>query len=165
MTTWAFVCRRASHFVLISFRYICLRCQICSLSGDALVSNEYLRRELCHLEREAENLCDAGLLGKGLQKLEQKVELMEKHWEEFCLEVQHLFSFIISFSQLPKMYFRCELGAIEAGDREKAQKFKKMSLDLAGSISDNFRRIMLESGREQAEELSAMIELIKNLGS
>ena len=43
--------------------------------------------------------------------------------------------------------------------------FKKKSLDLAGSISDNFRRIMLESGREQAEELSAMIELIKNLGS
>ena len=63
------------------------------------------------------------------------------------------------------MYFRCELVAIEAGDREKAQMFKKKSLDLAGSISDNFRRIMLESGREQAEELSAMIELIKNLGS
>ena len=127
--------------------------------------NEDLRRELCHLEREAENLCDVGLLGKGLQKLEQKVELMEKHREQFCLEVQHLLSFIIVFSQLPKMYFRCELGAIEAGEREKAQMFKKKSLDLAGTISDNFRRIMLESGREQAEELSAMIELIKNLGS
>ena len=59
--------------------------------------NEDLRRELCHLEREAENLCDVGLLGKGLQKLEQKVELMEKHWEEFCLEVQHLLFFTYNF--------------------------------------------------------------------
>ena len=49
------------------------------------------------MEREAESLCDVGLLGKGLQKLEQKVELMGKHWEEFCLEVQHPLFFIYNF--------------------------------------------------------------------
>ena len=39
------------------------------------------------MERVADNLYDVGLNGQGLEKLEQKVELMQKHWREFCIEV------------------------------------------------------------------------------
>ena len=46
------------------------------------------------MERVADNLYDVGLNGQGLQKLEEKVELMERHWEEFCIEVQPFKTFL-----------------------------------------------------------------------
>ena len=63
------------------------------------------------------------------------------------------------------MYYRCELAAIEAGETEKVEFYRKKSLEAAGAISQNYQRIMLESGRKGAEDLAAMMELIKNLGS
>ena len=121
------------------------------------------------MERVADNLYDVGLNGQGLEKLEQNVELMEKHWREFCMEVQPFKSYLGSKTslvfQFPKVYYRCELAAIEAGEKEKAQLYRKKSLEAAGAISKNYQRIMLESGRKGAEDLAAMIELIKNLGS
>ena len=39
------------------------------------------------MEKVGDSLYHVGLNGQGLEKLEQKVELMEKHWEEFSMEV------------------------------------------------------------------------------
>ena len=67
--------------------FVCFRCELCSLTEEELEQNEELRTEIFNLERVADNLYDVGLNGQGLQKLEQKVELMEQHWKEFCMEV------------------------------------------------------------------------------
>lgn len=67
--------------------------------------------------------------------------------------------------QLPKVYYRCELAAIEAGEREKGQLYREKSLEAAGAISQNYQKMMVESGRQGAEDLAAMMELIKILGS
>ena len=37
------------------------------------------------------------------------------------------------FSQFPKLYYRCELAAIEAGEKERALMYRKKSLDAAGN--------------------------------
>ena len=62
------------------------------------------------------------------------------------------------------MYYRCELAAIEAGETEKAQKYRKKSLEAAGAISHNYQKIMVEFGRKGADDLAAMIEMFKTLG-
>ena len=36
------------------------------------------------------------------------------------------------FLQFPKLYYRCELAAIEAGEKERALMYRKKSLDAAG---------------------------------
>ena len=36
------------------------------------------------------------------------------------------------FLQFPKLYYRCELAAIEAGEKERALMYRKKSLDVAG---------------------------------
>ena len=36
------------------------------------------------------------------------------------------------FLQFPKLYYRCELAAIEAGEKERALLYRKKSLDAAG---------------------------------
>ena len=63
------------------------------------------------------------------------------------------------------MYYRCELGAIEAGEREKGQLYRKKSLEATGAISQNYQKMMVDSGRKGSEDLAAMMELIKILGS
>lgn len=57
---------------------------MCALSGEELEKDEELRRRLMDLEREAVSLHSEVA---GLQKMEQKMELMEEHWDEFSLEV------------------------------------------------------------------------------
>ena len=61
------------------------RCELCALSGEELEKNEELRRQLMELDRES-----LSLLGsvQSLQKAEKKVELMEKHRDEFILQVR-----------------------------------------------------------------------------
>ena len=41
------------------------------------------------------------------------------------------------FLQFPKLYYRCELAAIEAGEKERALMYRKKSLDAAGNIRDD----------------------------
>ena len=41
-----------------------------------------------NLEREYVNLQGEGLKTQGLRKIEQKMEMMEKNWDEFCLLVR-----------------------------------------------------------------------------
>ena len=60
---------------------------MCALSGEELEKDEELRRRLMDLEREAVSLHSEGFKVAGLQKMEQKMELMEEHWDEFSLEV------------------------------------------------------------------------------
>ena len=72
-------------FFLEPFRI--LRCELCALSGEELEKDEELRRRLMDLEREAVSLHSEGFKVAGLQKMEQKMELMEEHWDEFSLEV------------------------------------------------------------------------------
>ena len=69
------------------YSFLCFRCHLCSLTGEQLEEDEELRKELFHLEAVADNLYEVGLTGQGLRKLEEKLELIEKHWEEFCMEV------------------------------------------------------------------------------
>ena len=59
------------------------RCELCALSGEELEKNEELRRQLMELERES-------LQGsvQSLQKAEKKVELMEKHRDEFIIQAR-----------------------------------------------------------------------------
>ena len=64
------------------------RCELCGLSGEELEKNEQLRRRLMNLEREYVNLQGEGLKTQGLRKIEQKMEMMEKNWDEFCLLVR-----------------------------------------------------------------------------
>ena len=67
--------------------FVCFRCDLCSLTGEELERNEDLRKELFNMERVADDLYDVGLNEQGLEKVEQQVELMEKRWEEFCMQV------------------------------------------------------------------------------
>ena len=53
------------------------------LSGDELEKNEELRRRLMNLERESVNLSGRGMKAGSLKKIEQKMEMMEKNWDEF----------------------------------------------------------------------------------
>ena len=96
--------------VELVFFFVCFRCELCSLTEEELEQNEELRKEISNLERVADNLYDVGMYGQGLEKLEQKVELMERHWEEFCLEVKSskiisrilkIFGFPVSKGVLP----------------------------------------------------------------
>ena len=92
---------------LFFFSFLCFRCDLCSLIGEELEKNEELRKELFHLETVADNLYDLGLSGQGLEKLEEKLELMEKHWEGFCMEVPPLFNHLsdlklLWFSSFPR---------------------------------------------------------------
>ena len=64
------------------------RCELCALSGEELEKNEQLRRRLMNLEREYVNLQGEGLKTQGLRKIEQKMEMMEKNWDEFGLLVR-----------------------------------------------------------------------------
>ena len=59
------------------------RCELCALSGEELEKNEELRRQLMELQRES---LQASV--QSLQKAEKKVELMEKHRDEFILQVR-----------------------------------------------------------------------------
>ena len=64
------------------------RCDLCALSGEDLEKNEELRRRLMNLEKEAANLFGRGMKLQGLRKIEQKMEIMEKNWDEFGLLVR-----------------------------------------------------------------------------
>ena len=43
--------------------------------------------------------------------------------------------------------------------------YRKKALEAAGAISQNYQKMMVEYGRKGAEDLAAMMELIKILGS
>ena len=116
----------------------------------------------------ADNLYEVGLTGQGLRKLEEKLELMEKHWEEFCMEVPLLNNLL----DLKLLWFsscqRCTTDVswpLLKQEREKGQLYREKSLEAACAISQNYQKMMVESGRQGAEDLAAMMELIKILGS
>ena len=79
-----FVCRYRNIFNL-SQLYSLPRCELCALSGGVLEKNEELRRQLMELQRESLSLQGSV---QGLQKAEKMVELMEKHRDEFILQVR-----------------------------------------------------------------------------
>ena len=58
------------------------------LSGDELEKNDELRRRLMNLERESVKLSVRGMKAGSLKKIEQKMEMMEKNWDEFGLLVR-----------------------------------------------------------------------------
>ena len=63
------------------------RCELCGLCGDELEKNEEVRAQLVKLEKKGVDLQRRGKKVQGLWMLEQKVELMERHWEEFSTQV------------------------------------------------------------------------------
>ena len=82
LVPWGFVCRfSCSSF--FSHPLLLLRCELCMLSGDELEKNEELRRRLMNLERESVKLSVRGMKAGSLKKIEQKMEMMEKNWDEF----------------------------------------------------------------------------------
>ena len=63
------------------------RCELCGLCGDELEKKEEVRARLMKLEKKGVDLQRRGKKVQGLWMLEQKVELMERHWEEFSTQV------------------------------------------------------------------------------
>lgn len=119
-------------------RYFQCRCDLCSLFGVDLKTDEDTRKVIMKLHREVDQLFNRSGPAMALKAAEQKLDVMEKIRDRIVL-------------RFPEALLECFNLAAMAGKKDKMMGYKERALTLSTSLS--------KGHKEKAEKRVRMVEM------